>query len=95
MQTETNGEAKFPFDELPPGTYTLTANAAGPEAERIVFAMNMVFALHPPRMNSLEVNLESDFRAPYGCQSRTRGTQLAERQICPDRIAGGEERDAA
>ena len=36
MQTETNGEGKFAFDDLPPGTYTLTANAPGLEAEQIV-----------------------------------------------------------
>ena len=57
--------------------------------------MNVVLGLQPLRVKSLEVNRESDFHAPYSCQSSTPGTQLANMQVCPTRIAGGEERDAA
>ena len=54
MQTETNGEGKFAFDELPPGTYTLTANAPGLEAEQTVIlgasqAMQVSLQLTPVR----------------------------------------------
>jgi len=54
MQTETNGEGKFAFDELPPGTYTLTANAPGLEAEQTVIleasqAMQVSLQLKPVR----------------------------------------------
>jgi outer membrane receptor protein involved in Fe transport len=36
MQTQTNGEGQFAFNGLPAGTYRLTANAPGLEAEQTV-----------------------------------------------------------
>ncbi|WP_285288957.1 TonB-dependent receptor [Alloacidobacterium dinghuense] len=36
METKTNGEGAFVFDELPPGTYKLTASAQGMDGEQTV-----------------------------------------------------------